>query len=251
MSMPFAARLRRLSWYAAIHRSRNGPPRLMSSCTGTLSTTDQLRPDASTSSLRSAIASAVHGSPLGTSCRAVTTPVAPVCLMSARVIGSFGPYHRHVCSIQCLLSPSRLSNACKAIQTACTTIAIIPGHGVPGARAKPATPGTTRSRLPELPRLGADRRHHRVVGRQLGIPRIEHEAHRVRKRSRSEREELRSASVGHLGAAAAQVAHPGGDGSDDADGKSPSRALPKERRQDTDRQLLRAVPGDLVEPVLQ
>src|SRR5665648_842962 len=86
MSMPFAARLRRLSWYAAIHRSRNGPPRLMSSCTGTLSTTDQLRPDASTSSLRSAIASAVHGSPLGTSCRAVTTPVAPVCLMSARVI---------------------------------------------------------------------------------------------------------------------------------------------------------------------
>src|SRR5665647_60548 len=109
MSMPFAARLRRLSWYAAIHRSRNGPPRLMSSCTGTLSTTDQLRPDASTSSLRSAMASAVHGSPLGTSCRAVTTPVAPVCLMSARVIGSFGPYHRHVCSIQCLLSPSRLS----------------------------------------------------------------------------------------------------------------------------------------------
>src|SRR5665647_64564 len=202
MSMPFAARLRRLSWYAAIHRSRNGPPRLMSSCTGTLSTTDQLRPDASTSSLRSAIASAVHGSPLGTSCRAVTTPVAPVCLMSARVIGSFGPYHRHVCSIECLLSLSRLSNAC-------TTIALILGRCVPGAQATPATPGTTRSGLPELPRLGENRRHHRVVGRQVGIQRIEHEAHRVWQWPRGEREELRSAGVGHLGAAAAQVAHPG------------------------------------------
>src|SRR5664280_273757 len=101
----------------------------MSSCTGTLSTTDQLRADASISSLRCATACAVHGCPLGTSCRAVTTPVAPVCLMSAKVIGSLGPNHRQVCSIECLQSLSCLS---------CLSNALEP-------LASPAAPGPTRS----------------------------------------------------------------------------------------------------------
>src|SRR5450759_2678981 len=101
--MPLAARLRRLCWYAWIQWSRRRPPRLMSSCTGTLSTTDHVSPEASISSLRSAMASAVHTCPFGISCSAVTIPVAPVCLMSARVIGSLGPNHLQVCCMNCLL----------------------------------------------------------------------------------------------------------------------------------------------------
>src|SRR5450631_3989588 len=119
----------------------------MSSCTGTLSTTDQLRADASISSLRSTMAAAVHGCPLGISCRAVTIPVAPVCLMSAKVIGSLGPNHRHVCSIA--LPPGLVLSAQRRGVCADT------GHRV-----------TSRSGLAELACLGQDCGHHGVVGRQ-------------------------------------------------------------------------------------
>ena len=40
--------------------------------------------------------------PLGIACKAETIPVAPACLMSRKDTGSFGPNHRHVCSIRLL-----------------------------------------------------------------------------------------------------------------------------------------------------
>src|SRR5450759_1206711 len=144
--MPLAARLRRLCWYAWIQWSRRRPPRLMSSCTGTLSTTDHVSPEASISSLRSAMASAVHTCPFGISCSAVTIPVAPVCLMSANVIGSLGPNHRHVCSMNCL-----------------------PWLG-----------------LAELAGLGEDGRDHGIVCGKLGVEGLEHEAHCLGQRSARE-----------------------------------------------------------------
>src|SRR5450756_638121 len=109
----------------------------MSSCTGTLSTTVHFSPEASISVFRSAMSCAAHTCPFGTSCSAVTIPVAPVCLMSAKVMGSLGPNHRQVCSMNCL-----------------------PWLG-----------------LAELAGLGEDGRDHGIVCGEFGVEGLEHEAH--------------------------------------------------------------------------
>src|ERR1019366_1038794 len=233
--MPFAARLRRLCWYASIQWSRSGPPRLMSSCTGTLSTTDHVSAEASISFFRPSMACAVQACPFGTSCSAVTIPVAPVCRMSANVMGSLGPNHRHVCSMNCLLS---LIAKAIALRKVTSTL-------------RKDADAEVELGLTQLAGLGEDGRDHDLVRGKLGIEGLEHEAHRLGQRSASERDEIRGPRVRDLGATTAQVAHPGGDGSHDPDGEPPGRAFPAERGQDADRQLLRAVPGDLVEPVRQ
>ena len=57
--------------------SFSGLPLLMASCTGMLSTTDQVSPAASIASRRARTSSAGHTSPMGMWCSAVTIPVAP------------------------------------------------------------------------------------------------------------------------------------------------------------------------------
>ena len=98
MLQPHAPRFLTDCWYAAIYLSRSGRPCLIDSCTGTLSTTLQVRPSFSTSAIRCLMASTVQTWPIGTWCSAVTTPVAPACFTCLSVTGSFGPYQRHVCS---------------------------------------------------------------------------------------------------------------------------------------------------------
>ena len=77
-------------------------------------------------------------------------------------MGSFGPNHRHVCSIECL---------------------------------RAALP--TRSGLPELACLGEDRSHQIVIGRQIGVQRLEYETHRFWQWSRGELDELGGPGVGN------------------------------------------------------
>src|SRR5450631_3638862 len=152
----------------------------MSSCTGTLSTTDQVSPQASISFFRSAMACTVHTCPLGTSCSAVTIPVAPVCLISANVIGSLGPNHRHVCSMNCLLG---LFSEAIALQEHFEVAQRWLAGGELG--------------LTELAGLGQDRRDDDLVLGKLGVEGLEHEAHGLGQRSAGEREEVCGRSEEH------------------------------------------------------
>ena len=70
----------------------------MLSWIGMLSATDHRKSSASTISFRFLISSTGQTSPLGTSCSAVTIPVAPVWRISFSERGSFGPNHLQVCS---------------------------------------------------------------------------------------------------------------------------------------------------------
>ena len=65
--MPTAAQWRMFCSKLAISRSRVGLPSLMSSCTGTLSTTSNLSPAASMRSRNACSFSTGHTSPTGTS----------------------------------------------------------------------------------------------------------------------------------------------------------------------------------------
>src|SRR5580692_12125742 len=94
--MPASAIVSSDCFHASINW-RYGPERsLMELWTGILSTTDHTRPAASISPLRLSTSCSGHASPLYLSCKAVTIPLAPVCLIWSSEIGSCGPNHRHV-----------------------------------------------------------------------------------------------------------------------------------------------------------
>src|SRR3569623_1772837 len=97
--MPTLAAASMLAIHVSISAFAAPPVRFTTSGIGIDSITDQLsgtRPDGVVSIrfLRSAIAASVHTAPIGTSCNAVTTSVAPACRTSSRLTSDFGPNQR-------------------------------------------------------------------------------------------------------------------------------------------------------------
>ncbi len=98
--MPAFATLSRLAIQASISGLAVPPVRFTASGIGILSTTDQasgVRPGGVVSimSRRASTASRVQTSPIGISCSAETTSVAPTCRTSSSVTLAFGPNHLH------------------------------------------------------------------------------------------------------------------------------------------------------------